>query len=468
MVTPGSRLRDDLYVLYLVALSWFLLPVYGQGVALLLPSDAPNFVHWLDVVVAAAGVAAVWWGTQGGPLVVSRAAVVHELGAPVSRISVLLPRMIRQALTGATFAGLGGALLLAIDGGLSDEFATPALVSLVCAVSATGVVFQAVLWLVVVHGRGPRLVLGAIGAAPPIGVMIFVAGGGSLSSGRGLGLLAGGAVLSGVLATLALRWIPAERLWRRASALESMRSSMQTFDFQRMLLDLRRAGDQPRPGRLRLARDWMPLSLWRQLAAMQHSAARHTVRLAAATVALASIVWFADARQGLVMLALAAVAGFIGFEFSGALAATADQGVFVVHYRRGSGSVLRGQLVTMLLSCLLVAVLAISWQWTQAPDEALSALLLCGYGALGAALQARLGSPNLGAFVDVVGFEMLGPLLWGRAMLGPAVLLIGAVSLSHLVLRPAAEASQILVALAAATLAAAAAVGTWPLEKTSA
>ena len=465
MKTPGSRLRDDLYVLYLVALSWFVLPVYGNVLALILPSDAPNFSRWLDVVVAVIGVAAVWWGIQGGPLVVSRAAAVYELGSPASRIAVLLPRLARQALTGATFAAVGGAVLLAINGGASEGMAAPALVSVVCAGAVAGLVFQAALWVVIVHAHaGPRLLFGVLGAAPGVGVIGFVAAGGTLTTGVGIGLVCGGAVVSSILATVALRWVPVDRLWRRAAGLESMRSAMQTFDFQRVLLDLRRASDRPQPGTLRLARPWMPLPLWRQLASMQHTAARHAIRIVAATAALAAIIYFAEAREGLVLLALAACAGFLGFEFSGALAATADQGVFVVHYRRGSARVLWGQLITMLVLTLAMGAAAVAWQWTPTSHEAASALVLCGCGALGAALQARLGSPNLGAYVDIFGLNGIGPLLWVRAMLGPAVVFVGAVALSHGLLRPS-EGTDVWVTVLVATPIVAAVVVTWPLEK---
>jgi hypothetical protein len=465
VVTPGSRLGDDLYVLYLVALSWFVLPVYGKGLAVVLPSDTPMFDRWLDVGVAGMGLAALWWGIQGGPLVVSRAAVVHELGSPASRVRILAPRLLRQALTAATFAGVGGAVLLAINGGVADDLLAPASVSVVCALAAAATVFQSAVWLGAVHAHaGPGWFLGLAGAVPGLSVIAFVAAGGSLSSGTGIALLAGGCGVSGVLATVALTWVPVDRLWRRAAALESMRSAMQTFDFQRALLDLRRASEQPQPSPLRLARPWMPLPLWRQFAAMQHGATRHAVRLIAVTACLAAVVFFADAREGLVVLAVAACSGFLGFELSGSLAATADQRVFMVHYTRGSGPVLRGQLLTMVALTLCLGAVAVGWQGISSPPEALSALLLCGYGALGAGLQARLGSPNLGAYADLMGFNAIGPLLWARAMLGPAVVFVGAVALSHGLLRPAVDSTDVWVTVAIVTAAAAAIVVTWPLE----
>ena len=466
VVTPGSRLRDDLYSLYLVALSWLVLPVYGKALALVLPSNTPMFTRWLDVVVAGTALAAVWWGVQGGPLVVSRAAVIYELGSPASRLGVLLPRLLRQALTGAVFAAVGGAVLLAINGGASDGVSDAAAVSAVCATTVAAIVFQGALWLVVIHGEsGPRLALGIAGAASPLAVIGVVASGGSLSDPAGIGTLAASTTVSGVLAAIALRWTPVEQLWRRATALDSIRSAMQTFDFQRVLLDLRRAGDRPLPGRLTLARSWMPLPLWRQMASMQHSATRHAVRLAAVTVALAAIVFFADAREGLVLLAIAACAGFLAFELSGALAATADQSVFVVHYPRGSGPVLRGQLITMVGLTLGVAAIAVGWQWSSTSPEVFSVLVLCGYGALGAALQARLGSPNLGAYVDVLGPSAIGPLLWARAMFGPAVAFVGTVALFHGVLHRTAETWHGWATVLLAPAAVAIIVVTWPLEK---
>ena len=454
MVTPGTRLRDDLYVLYLVALSWFVLPVYGRALALLFPSHSPMFGRWLDVVVAATTLVALWWGVEGGPLVVSRAAVVHELGSPTSRLRILAPRLIRQALTGATFSGVGGAALLAMNGGTQDGMGEAALVSIVCGLAAATVVLQAVVWLVAIHGHGgPRWLVGGLNAAAALVVLGFVGSGASLRTGTGIAILAGACAVSAALAVLVLRWVPVDRLWRRAGALESMRSAMQTFDFQRALLDLRRANDRPEPGTLRLARPWMPLPLWRQVSAMQHEAVRHLVRIVALGGAMAGIVAFADVRQGLIILALAACSGMLGFEFSSALAATADQGIFVVHYPRGSGPVLRGQLLVSLAFTLLVAGVLVGWRFAFAPGDALLVVLLCGYGALAAGLQARLGSPNLGTFIDKFSFEMVGPMLWGRAMLGPVVLLAGALSLVH-------HVSAVAVAIAGLAVA----VITWPIE----
>jgi hypothetical protein len=466
VVTPGSRFRDDLYVLYVVALLWFALPSYGRALALALPSDVHDFDRGVDLLAAGAGVIALWWGAQGGPLTISRAAVVHEMGSPASRIALLLPRLARQALTGGTFAAVAGTLLLALNGGASSGFAAPALISLVCGAAAIGAVFQAAIWLVVVHGHsGPRALLALVGALPPLAVAGYVASQGSLSSAPGLLVLAAAALGSGVLATVALTWVPVDQLWRRAAALESMRSAMQVFDFQRVLLDLRRAGDRPQPGRLRLARAWMPTALWRQLATMQHGLAKRLVRITAAGAALAALVALADARNGLVVLAIAGCGGLLGFELSGSLAATADQGGFVVHYRRGSASVLRAQLATMLGLSLFVGAVAVAWRWTATPPAVASAILLCGFGALGAALQARLGSPNLAAFVDIMGLEWVGPLLWARAMLGPVVLVVGTVALSRQVLRPPVDGSQLWVSVAIATAIAAAVIATRPLEK---
>ena len=209
MVTPGTRLRDDLYVLYLVALSWFVLPVYGRALALLFPSHSSMFGRWLDVAVAATTLGALWWGMEGGPLVVSRAAVVYELGSPTSRFRILAPRLIRQALTGATFAGVGGALLLAMNGGTQDDATEAALVSVVCGLAAATVVFQATVWLVVAHAHaGPRWLLGGLNAISALAVVGFVSSGVSLRSGPGLGLMAGVCSQSALVALLVLRWAP--------------------------------------------------------------------------------------------------------------------------------------------------------------------------------------------------------------------------------------------------------------------
>ena len=452
-------------MLYIVALSWFVLPIYGGALGLVLPSATPIFDRSLDVALVAMGPAALWWGIQGGPLFVSRAAVVHELGSPASRVALLLPRLVRTAMTGATFAAVGGAVLLAINGGAADGVAAPAVVSGVCAFGVATAVFQAATWHVVVHAHeAPRLGLGLASAAPLLGGLTLVFADGSASSARGVGILAVVALVSGAVAAVAVRWTPVEGLWRRAAGLAAIRSALQTFDFQRVFLDLRRVSSRAQPGRVRLARAWMPLALWRQLAGLQQGAVRQAVHLGAVMLALAAIVRFADLDQGLVLLAAASLAGWLGLELSGALAATADQAAFVVHYPRGSASVLRRQLLTMLLLSLAAGALAVGWQSIISPGEALVVLLLCGYGALGAALQARLGSPNIGAYLDILGFDAVGPLLWARAMIGPAVLFVGAVALFHGLLHATPQSARAWAVVAMAAAALAVVVTTWSLE----
>jgi len=466
MSRGSSRFLSDLYILYLAAILWFIVPVYGMGLALILPSDVQGFDAGLDIMGACAGLGAFFWGARGGPLALSRSTIVYELGSPVSRTRLLSPALARQTLFGAMFAALAGVLMLAINGGAEDGLAGPARVSAVCLSTAAALVLQAAGWLVVLRGHaGPRRVLAAANTVVSLASAVFVASGGSLSSNVGLALLAAVVVVSGGVAVVGLQWVPIDVLWKQAAALDAMRSSMQTFDFHRVLLDLRRASGPKRVGRIRLARDWMPTALWRQFAALQHEAANHLGRILVAGFALAALVGFADGWQGITLLAIAGCAGFIGLEFSGALAATADQRGFVVHYPRGSAYVLRTQLATMLVLTLGVAGIMVGWQLPSQPSDASVALILCGFGALGAALQARLGSPDLGKLVGTFGIGSLGPILWARAMLGPAVLMVGVVGLAHRVWHHEAGDPSPWVAVLTAVAVAASLVATHPLER---
>ncbi|MBV1861290.1 MAG: hypothetical protein KUG77_22925, partial [Nannocystaceae bacterium] len=259
MSRGSSRFLSDLYILYLAAILWFIVPVYGMGLALILPSDVQGFDAGLDILGACAGLGALTWGARGGPLALSRSTIVYELGSPVSRTRLLSPALARQTLFGAMFAALAGVLMLAINGGAEDGLAGPARVSAVCLSTAAALVLQAAGWLVVLHGHaGPRRVLGAANIVVSLATPVFVASGGSLSSTVGLTLVAAVVVVSGGVAVVGLQWVPIDVLWKQAAALDAMRSSMQTFDFHRVLLDLRRASGPKRVGRIRLARDWMP------------------------------------------------------------------------------------------------------------------------------------------------------------------------------------------------------------------
>lgn len=467
MAPARSRFLNDLYMLYIAAILWFVVPVYGMGFAVILPSDVKEFGFGLDILGAFAGLGAFFWGARGGPFALSRSTIVHELGSPVSRTKLLWPPLARQTLFAGALAAVAGVLALAINGGVDDGLAAPARVSAVCLGTAAATVLQAAAWLVVVRGHaGPRRILAAATAAASIATGLFVATGGSLSSDLGLAVLGAVALLSGCISVYGLKWVPIDVLWGQAAALEAMRSSMQTFDFHRIVLDLRRASGPRQPGRIRLARDWMPTALWRQFAALQSDAAGTLARVFVAGAALSALVGFADARQGLTLLAIAGCAGFIGLELSGSLAATADQRGFVVHYPRGSAVVLRAQLATMVALTLAVGLLVVGWQLPMQPADASLALALCGLGSLGAGVLARLGSPDLGRIVGTFGISAVGPLLWARAMFGPAVLLVGTVGLAHHAWHRAGEDSPVWAALVAGVAIVASIVAAHPLERT--
>ncbi len=467
MATPGSRLSDDLYSLYLAGIAWLLLPVYGNGLAVVLPSDVAGFDRTRDVLSACAVAGSVWIGFRGGPLLLNRAAVLHELGSTRSSRQVLIPRFLRQAVAYAALAAVGVTVLLAMSDAESFGFAEAGRSSVVALLAMFAAVSQAVGWLVVFKAPdGPRLPIAVVDALVVIGLAGAVAAGADLASGVGLGVLLGASVVSLGSAILALDHVPVDHLWRRAMALEDMRSAMQSFDFQQVLVSLRRAVDHserrgPTPN---LARPWMPLALWRYLATAQHGLLPRLGQFAVAAAGAGLLVAFADPADGIVALAVAAIGFVVGIELSSPVAATAGQMVFLVHYPRGSMSVLRRQTTTAVLLGLVVGLIALGWQVALDPVVGGSVLALFVFGTLAASAQGRLGSPDLAQLATVLGPGGLGPILWARALLGPILSIALTIVVSHRWLRPSDivapwETFALFVVVGAFALA------TFPLEK---
>ena len=130
MRSPGSRLSDDLYRLYLMALAWLVFPVYGEGIAVVLPT-ADSTMRWVFPIIAVGvQLGSLWSGARGGPMSVSRASIIHELGAPVPAKRVLAPQLLRQAVAWGTGAAMVGGVLTSF--GNNFGFAAAAVVSAAC------------------------------------------------------------------------------------------------------------------------------------------------------------------------------------------------------------------------------------------------------------------------------------------------------------------------------------------------
>lgn len=440
--TPGSRLSDDLYSLYLAGLGWLLLPFYGDRMSEVLPSDFASIEPGVDVAVAVLVVAAIWSGHRGGPLMVSRAGVLHELASGASRRKMLYPRFLRQLVARSAIAAIIGTVMLALSMPGDYEVSSSLTISAVAALAVGLSVSQSMIWHIVFsaneafspEGRKPWFIAAALLA--PVVLVTLVATGHSFFASPGLPALVAVTVLSIAAALLGLEWAPIERLWSRARALETMRSSMQTVDFQQMLLDMRKVTDKPRVAGRPLARAWMPTPIWRQVSALQHNLSGQLARLGLASLVIVGLLTFSDPAHGIVALALAGCIAIIGFDLAVPLAATADHLPFLVHYRRGSARVLQGQTLTAVVIGMIIGAALTSGLWSGASKTAIGALVLFLVGTLAALMQARIGSPDTASLVTTLGPSALGPILWARALSGPLLLLAATVAVSHQYFRP--------------------------------
>lgn len=426
--SPGSRLSDDLYRMYLLGLGWFVFPIYGAGFAEVLPtsSDSMRWAYTVATIIVAVGW--LWSGARGGPMMVSRASIVHELGAPVSARAVLGPQLLRQAVGWASGGALAGGVLTSIG----NEYSFAA----AFAMSSAGFLlsFAAVAWASVVmvavrrpNGVDGRYLASAVGAAVAVvGTVLMTR---SVTSGLTMGVISIAAVVGGATAWHALGSVPVPSLWNRARNLESVRSAFIEVDFHRMMTDLRGAGDNRPAGRTRLPPRFT--SLWRCVAPIRHAMPWSGLRLGMSLVAAVLLVVFAPLEQGIVLLSLAAVWLFVGYELTRGVAALADQVSFVLHYRRGSFPLLVGQVVvSFALGGLLIALVS-GWRFGEDRSTATAAVLVAAMGIVGGAMQARLGSPDTMKLVSTYGLQSAAGLLWARAAAAPITLLLLVIVVFH-------------------------------------
>lgn len=457
---------DDLYNLYSIALLWFVLPFYGVGLHTVLPSSWEQFDKAFGWAAPAAIALGAWSGIRGGPLLVSRAAVLHELGSPLSRRRLLLPWVLRQAAAWSVLGAFGSTVALILSDQDNFGYGSALRLSAGGALCGAAAVFVAVLALIASRRSDSWRALGLVVGAAFTALVAANIAGINFNSAGGLGVLAGIAVTTTAAAIIALEQTPIEVLWHRATAVESMRSAMQRFDFQRVLLDLRNVTEQPQGITSDVSiPSWLPLGLWRHLSAVRHTAAWHAARLVSFAVLLGALYWRADLDQGIVALGLAVCALLIGVEVSGSVAALSDQLTLLVHYPRGSGRVLIGQVLTSVLLAVGIGCCVVGFGIGGDARKALGVVLICGIGVLAATVIARLGSPDIAALSNKFGSELLTGLLWGRALLGPLIALAVTTAVFHVFLLADLSSLGILSVLIAVLFAAALIISTRPLEK---
>jgi len=426
--SPGSRLGDDLYRLYLMAMGWLFFPVYGDILAAILPTSDQTLQWAYPIAAVCVQVGWLWSGSRGGPMMVSRASILHELGAPVSPQRVLSPQLLRQAVAW----GVGGAMVGGVFTSLSGDFAF----SVAFPVSVAGflLMFGAVMWAVVimvgVRASTPmRTVYTGASLVAAITTAVTVLVTGTITDGFVLLALAVVAVTGTAAAWRALNDIPVRSTWRRAGNLESARSALLEVDFHRMMIDLRGAGDDKAVGQTRLPTGrW--LSMWRCLAPIRHALPWSGLRISASLVAVILLA-FAPIEQGVVLLAIGAVWLVLGYEISRGIAAVAGQVSFLAHYPRSSFRLLAGQLIASLIIGVLLIAIAYGWSFGIDQTNATVAAIIGAMGVVGGAVQARLGSPDTTAFVDKYGLSTAAGALWLRGAAAPVAMLVAIIVTFH-------------------------------------
>ena len=400
-----------------MALAWLVFPVYGEGIAVVLPT-ADSTMRWVFPIIAVGvQLGSLWSGARGGPMSVSRASIIHELGAPVPAKRVLAPQLLRQAVAWGTGAAMVGGVLTSF--GNNFGFAAAAVVSAACFL----LLFAAVMWAYVfmVGVRTTETVRGAyLGSSvvTALAVSVVVVVSRSITDAPAFAVLGVAAVTGSAIGWHALDRVPVPSAWQRARNLESARSAMLEVDFHRMMIDLRGAGDDKAEGETRLPPN-RGLSLWRGSSPIRHALPWSAIRLAAGVAAALLLLVLAPLDQGAVLLAIGGVWLVLGYELTRGIAAVADQVSLLFHYPRSSFRLLAGQLGASLLMGATLIGLVHGWWFIVDRTAALIAVIVASMGVMGGAMQARLGSPDTTAMVDQHGLEFASAILWARAAAAP-------------------------------------------------
>lgn len=426
--SPGSRLSDDLYRLYLVAMSWLIFPVYGDIFEAVLPTSQSTLRWVFPALAIVTQLGWLWSGFRGGPMTVTRASLVLELGAPVSARTILGPQLLRQAIGwGAGGVVLGGTLTA-----LGDDFAFAS--ALVASAAGFLLGFGAGAWactlMVGVRSAGTtRTLYVGLAAVACVAVIATALVASDLTSGASLAVLGAVAAIGSVTAWQALEAVPLPLLWKRARSLEDARSALQQVDFHRVLVNLRNAGESRPIGRSRRPGRW--LSWWRLFAPIRHGLPWSGLRIAAGVGAGVLLLLSGDLDQGFVLAAFGAVWLLVGYELTRALASIVEHSSFDVHYPRSSLPLIAGQvLVTFVIGVALIVPVT-GWWLLNDSIEGRAAAIVAFSGIVAGALQARLGSPDTARFVNQFSLQGAAGLLWARALAAPLWVVIIVVLAFH-------------------------------------
>lgn len=408
-----------LWPLYLFVLIWIVLPVYATVIAGLLPLSDADIDRFLRVVIVMVPVLAWWSGFRGGPLLLSEAQVLLGLsgksGLP-ARIAV-----VRQALFVGGFVGMGVAWLTAMAAGGSPDLAISAERTLVGLEIGVCVVTLALLWNV--DGRRWLDRSAALGLSGLIVALALYSN--TVESMMGsLGLVALAAL---VLAALRAPDVRLDRLWERSLVLAELQYGAALLDFRSALASLRSSRDGPRVPRGGSGRRRLPLWLWRPTRSLAGSPALVLVRLAATIggVALFLVVLKDTTAR------LASVAGVLAIgavDLTTPLASIVSKPLLFRSTRIPSRVTLLAEALIGIIATLVAGLLG--WLIISGlPGESHAPEVIAVALAAGAAsaIQARLGSPDIGAIVERYGPQRVPTALATRAA-APVIALLLTVS----------------------------------------
>lgn len=405
-----------LWPLYLFLVSWIVLPVYATIVATLLPLGDADIDRLLALVIVLAGVVAYWSGIRGGPLLMSEAQVLLGLSAKSSipsRIAVM-----RQALFVAGFFGLGAAWLTAMAAAGSPDWGVSAQRTVVGFELGVSVVSLAVLWNVDGNAWLDRGFAVAVSALIVAAVLV----GRAVESLMGpLGLLAFLALIVALVRAPDVRF---DRLWGRSLVLAELQYGAALMDFRSALAALRSSRDGPRVPRGRAGTGGLPVWLWRPLRSLIGSPSLVMMRLVAMVggVALFLVVLRGTTAR---LAAIAAVLAIGAVDLTTPLASVVARPLLTRSSRIPTRLTLLSEATLGIL--LTVAAAVAGWAIvSQMPGELHAPAIVAVAGAAGAAsaVQARLGSPDLGMIITRFGPQRVQGVLATRAAAPIAALLL--------------------------------------------
>jgi len=403
-----KNLRRRLWLGYLAAITWVLLPLYASPLAFLLPLEVADVEAILSAGAAVLGPAAWYVAARGGPITLTPPEVLYGLrGAADSRL--LRRSALSQALSVWSIGFLAAAVLYVMT-----ATATPVEPQRYALMSLTG-------GLILSAGFALSLSWPCL----PILIRVLLS---IVALGLGFDAFEGG-IDGGTLAALgALNLVPIgawlwridrfslPRAWRRAEGLADVQSALALADLRSAILSLRRAVDGPRVDRNLARTSQLAPALWRplrSLSTLPNAAAGRIVLSVIASSVLLGVM--PNPRAALL------AAGFALLVMVVDTTASVGSLCSAMTLLRSGARKPRAAITAELLvgSAASVALAALAWLPSRGSGGVgfIPWLMLAFATALAAGLQARIGQPDVTRLLNSVGPELLGAFLVLRGLL---------------------------------------------------